>query len=160
MPFVDEESINKAVKQIQEVSEEILAQFKTHADKLAKKNKGDAVSSLAAAIAVMSGATRVITKSILTEREGYTTYKLTKYDDEIRGKSFAFVIVKKILGEEEGDAAVSHLKFTADRKSLVFDIPSSYDEMIATQWRNTKSLEMEPLVGDLPPLEEGQFFGN
>lgn len=113
---VDDESIQKVVKQIQEVSDEIVAQFKTHAEKLAKKNKGDATASLAAAIAVMSGATRVITTSILTGREGYTTYKLTKYDDEIRGKSFAFVIVKKVLGEEEGDAAVSHLKFTADRK--------------------------------------------
>jgi hypothetical protein len=87
-----------------------------------------------------------------------TTYMITKTDEEIRGKSFVYVIMKKILGDEEGEAAVSHLKFTADRKGLVFDIPSSYDEMIATQWRNTKSLEMEPLVGDLPPLEEGQFF--
>jgi hypothetical protein len=41
---------------------------------------------------------------------------LTKYDDEIRGKSFAFVIVKKIIGEEEGDTALSHLTFTKDRK--------------------------------------------
>jgi len=37
MPFVDEESINKAVKQIQEVSEEILAQFKTHAESSPKR---------------------------------------------------------------------------------------------------------------------------
>ena len=45
-----------------------------------------------------------------------TTYMLTKFDDEIRGKSFAFVIIKSILDEEECDAAVSHLKFTKDRK--------------------------------------------
>ena len=107
-----------------EVSAELVEQFKPAAEKLSKKNKGDTMGSLAAALAVMSGATRVITTSILTQREGYTTYKLTKYDDEIRGKSFAFVIVKKVLGEEEGDAAVSHLKFTLDRKvsleSVVF----------------------------------------
>ena len=66
-----------------------------------------------------SGANKPVQKSttsILTQREGFTTYILTKFDDEIRGKSFAFVIVKRILGEEEGDAAVSHLKFTQDRK--------------------------------------------
>ncbi len=70
-------------------------------------------------IIILTGATQpvpVSTQSILTQREGFTTYILTKYDDEIRGKSFAFVIIKRILGEEEGDAAVSHLKFTQDRK--------------------------------------------
>ncbi len=138
-----------------EVSEELVQQFKSVAEKVVKKNKNDPVAPLAAAIAIMSGATKVVTKSVLTQREGFTTYMLTKYDDEIRGKSFAFVIVKRILGEEEGDAAVSHLTFTQDRKSLVFDIPSSYDELIQEKWYNTKSLEMKPVVDEaLPPLEE------
>ena len=132
------------------------------------------------------GATKVVTKSLLTQREGYTTYMLTKFDDEIRGKSFAFVIIKRILGEEEGDAAVSHLTFTADRKvtyrqsynttdnhslflsiikktvndiqSLVFDIPSSYDDTITEKWYNTKSLEMK-VATELPALEEGSSNG-
>ena len=56
------------------------------------------------------------------------------------------------MGEEEGDAAVSHLTFTKDRKSLIFDIPSSYDEVIQEKWYNTKNLEMKPLEGDLPDL--------
>lgn len=94
----------------------------------------------------------------MTQRDGFTTYQLTKYDDEIRGKSFAFVIIKRILGEEEGDAAVSHLKFTQDRKSLIFDIPSSYDETITTNWYSTKNLELKQLTGPLPPLEEGGSF--
>ena len=114
--FSDDASVNKAVTSISEVSEELIEQFRSAAQKVVKKNKGDAIAPLAAAIAIMSGATKVVTKSILTQREGYTTYSLTKYDDEIRGKSFAFVIIKRILGEEEGDQAVSHLKFTADRK--------------------------------------------
>jgi hypothetical protein len=96
---------------------------------------------LSAAIVLLVGANKVVTKSILTGREvkqnlltlktnqyqhnfikiifykkGYTTYYLTKNDDEIRGKSFGFVIIKKILGEEEGDAAISHITFTKDRK--------------------------------------------
>lgn len=40
---------------------------------------------------------------------------LTKNEDEIRGKSFAYVIIKRILGEEEGDQAISHIKFTKDK---------------------------------------------
>lgn len=117
------------------------------------------VCAMAAALAVMTGATKVITTSILTNREGFTTYSLTKFDDEIRGKSFAFVIIKRILGEEEGDAAVSHLKFTQDRKSLIFDIPSSYDETITTQWYSTKNLELKQLTGPLPELEVQESGG-
>jgi len=158
--FADDYKVNEVVKSLNEVSEELVQQFKSVAEKVVKKNKNDPVAPLAAAIAIMSGATKVVTKSVLTQREGFTTYMLTKYDDEIRGKSFAFVIVKRILGEEEGDAAVSHLTFTQDRKSLVFDIPSSYDELIQEKWYNTKSLEMKPVVDEaLPPLEENSRGG-
>ena len=86
---------------------------------------------------------------------------LTKYDDEIRGKSFAFVIIKKILGEEEGDQAVSHLTFSKDRKSLVFDIPNSYDEVIMEKWYNTKSLELKAIgpSDTLPELDHSSASG-
>jgi len=150
---IDHEKVNEVVKQLSEVSPDLINTFRNAAQKCIKKHNNDAVTPVAAALAVMSGATKVITTSILTQREGYTTYCLTKYDDEIRGKSFAFVIIKRILGEEEGDAAVSHLKFTQDRKSLIFDIPSSYDETITNNWYSTKNLELKQLTGPLPPLE-------
>lgn len=150
---IDHEKVNEVVKQLSEVSPDLINTFRNAAQKCIKKHNNDAVTPVAAALAVMSGATKVITTSILTQREGFTTYCLTKYDDEIRGKSFAFVIIKRILGEEEGDAAVSHLKFTQDRKSLIFDIPSSYDETITNNWYSTKNLELKQLTGPLPPLE-------
>lgn len=86
---------------------------------------------------------------------------MTKYEDEIRGKSFAYVIVKRILGEEEGDQAISHIKFTKDRKSLVFDIPSSYDETITEKWYNSPNLELKALTSEdtLPEVEEGSGGG-
>merc|ERR1712127_477523 len=127
---LDQAAVDAAVAQIEDVSKDLINTFKAAAQKCVKKHNNDPVVPFAAALAVMTGATKVITTSILTQREGFTTYSLTKYDDEIRGKSFAFVIIKRILGEEEGDAAVSHLKFTQDRKSLIFDIPSHYDETI------------------------------
>merc|ERR1712127_401542 len=150
---LDQAAVDAAVAQIEDVSKDLINTFKAAAQKCVKKHNNDPVVPFAAALAVMTGATKVITTSILTQREGFTTYSLTKYDDEIRGKSFAFVIIKRILGEEEGDAAVSHLKFTQDRKSLIFDIPSSYDETIANNWYSTKNLELKPLTGPLPPLE-------
>lgn len=155
---IDQDKVNEVVKQLEDVSKDLINTFRNAASKCVKKHNNDPVVPMAAALAVLTGATKVITTSILTNREGFTTYQLTKYDDEIRGKSFAFVIIKRILGEEEGDAAVSHLKFTQDRKSLIFDIPSSYDETITTQWYSTKNLELKQLTGPLPPLEEGGSF--
>ena len=40
---------------------------------------------------------------------------LTKFDDEIKGKSFAFVIIKRIFDEEEGDAAAKYMHYAAVR---------------------------------------------
>lgn len=155
---IDQEKVNEVVKQLGEVTKDLINTFRSAAQKCVKKHNNDPIVPMAAALAVLTGATKKVTTSILTGREGFTTYQLTKYDDEIRGKSFAFVIIKRILGEEEGDAAVSHLKFTQDRKSLIFDIPSSYDETIEANWYSTKNLELKPLTGPLPALEEGGSF--
>lgn len=46
-------------------------------------------------------------------------------------------------------------------KSLIFDIPSSYDETIAEKWYSTPNLELKALTGDdtLPEVEEGSSGG-
>lgn len=108
--------VNEIVKSLAEVSNDIIGQFKAVAQKVIKSNSQNAINPLAAAIAILSGATKVVTKSVLTGREEYTTYCIRKNDEEIRGKSFAFAIIKRMLGEEEGDAAVSHLTFSKDHK--------------------------------------------
>lgn len=121
--------MNKAFKQLEEIDEKLVNAYKPFAQKLARKFKNDATVPLAAAIVVLSGGNKrkasQMSKngggggegcSLLTQREGFTTYLLTKHEDEIRGKSFAYVIIKRILGEEEGDQAISHIKFTQDRK--------------------------------------------
>lgn len=158
---MDHSKVNEVVQSLNSVNTELIEQFRSTAQKVVKKFNSDPVAPLAAAIAILAGANKVVSKSLLTQREGFTTYTLNKYDDEIRGKSFAFVIIKRILGEEEGDRAVSHLTFTQDRKSLVFDIPSSYDDMIMEKWYNTKSLELKALgAGDtLPELDQSSGGG-
>lgn len=155
---VNHDQVKGIIDQLTGIESDLVSAFRSSAIKAAKSAGNDATSALAAALALLTGANKKSTKSILTQRDGFTTYQLTKYDDEIRGKSFAFVIIKRILGEEEGDAAVSHLKFTQDRKSLIFDIPSSYDETITNNWYSTKNLELKQLTGPLPPLEEGGSF--
>lgn len=80
----------------------------------------DAVSALAAALAVISGCTKVTERSLLTSRENYSTYLLSKADEEIRGKSFVFAVMKKIVGENEVEAAVNKVIFTKDKKVRSF----------------------------------------
>ncbi|CAF0818027.1 unnamed protein product [Brachionus calyciflorus] len=158
---VDNAKLEKALGDIEGIPDEFIELLRPAAEKLAKKHKGDNLRPLAAALVVLTGAHKVPTVSLLTQREGYTTYCITKTDDEIRGKSFGFVIIKRILGEEEGDKAVSHITFSKDHYSLVFDIPTDYDEKIQEQWYDTPSLTMKPLgAGDkLPELEEGSSNG-
>lgn len=158
---MDHSKVNDVVKSLNDVNTDLIEQFRSTAQKVVKKFNSDPVAPLAAAIAILAGANKVSTKSLLTQRDDFTTYMLTKYDDEIRGKSFAFVIIKRILGEEEGDRAVSNLTFTKDKKSLVFDLPSSYDDLIMEKWYNTKSLELKPLSSNdtLPELDHSSGGG-
>ncbi len=43
----------------------------------------------------------------------------------------------------EAEAAVQQVRFTKDKKALVFDVTSDYDDIILEKWFNTKSLEMK-----------------
>ena len=43
---------------------------------------------------------------------------MTKFDDEIEGKSFDFVI-KRILGEEEGESAAKYMHYAAVRRGVI-----------------------------------------
>ena len=86
-------------------------------------------------------------------QKNMTTYMISKTDEEIRGKSFVYVIMKKILGDDQAEKAIQQIRFTKDKKALVFDVSSEYDELITEKWFNTKSLEMK-VVTELPELEE------
>jgi hypothetical protein len=66
---VDEDAVKKAVKQLNEVSSEHIEQFKSAAETVAQKHKSDPIVPLAAALAILSGATKVNPKSVLTDRE-------------------------------------------------------------------------------------------
>ncbi len=146
-----EASTNDAAKSLDTVSPELIEKFRQGAEDVLK-NK-DAVSALAAALAVISGCTKVTQRSLLSSRENMTTYIISKTDEEIRGKSFVYVIMKKIIGDDNAEAAISKIVFTKDKKGLVFDVSSEYDEVIAEKWFNTKSLSLEQLTV-LPELEE------
>jgi ATP-dependent RNA helicase DDX21 len=151
-----ESSINDAVKALDIVTEDLIERFRHGAESVLKTK--DAVTALAAALAVISGCTKMTNRSLLSSKEGQTTYMLSKSDEEIRGKSFVYVIMKKMLGEEQGEQAVHKICFTKDKKALVFDVSSEFDSVIEEKWFNTRSLEMKK-VTELPELEEERQSG-
>lgn len=146
-----EASTNDAAKAIENISSELIEKFRSGAEEVLKTK--DAVSALAAALAVISGCTKVTQRSLMSSRENMTTYIISKSDEEIRGKSFVYVIMKKLIGDNEAEQAVQQVRFTKDKKSLVFDVSSEYDDIILEKWFNTKSLEMK-VCTELPDLEE------
>ncbi len=179
-----EAGCNDAAKALDNIPQQLIERFRSGAEEVLKEK--DAVSALAAALAVISGCTKVSNRSLMTSREGYSTYMISKTDEEIRGKSFAYVLIKKIIGDDEGEKAISKITFTKDKKvggflffsfsivlglmylyfcfaqkGLCFDLESKYDPMIEENWHNTKSLTMVKL-DELPELEadvSGGFGG-
>lgn len=148
-----------AAKALDVVSDKLIEKFRKGAEKILETK--EAVAALAAALAVIAGCTKVSNRSLMTSREGFTTYMISKTDEEIRGKSFVYVLVKKIIGDDAGEKAISKITFTKDRKGLCFDISSEFDKIIEEKWFNTKSLSMDKLE-ELPELEaeaSGGFGG-
>ncbi len=169
-----EAGCNDAAKALDNIPPQLIERFRSGAEEVLREK--DAVSALAAALAVISGCTKVSNRSLMTSREGYTTYMISKTDEEIRGKSFAYVLIKKIIGDDEGEKAISKITFTKDKKvsvfkskflnlifmvkfsffviikGLCFDLESKYDSKIEENWHNTKSLSMVKLE-ELPELE-------
>ena len=43
---------------------------------------------------------------------------ISKTDDEIRGKSFVYVLMKKVIGDDEAEKAISKITFTKDKKVI------------------------------------------
>jgi hypothetical protein len=66
---MDHSKVNEVVKELNDVNTELIEQFRSVAQKVVKKHSDDPVAPLAAAIAVLAGATKVVTKSLLTQRE-------------------------------------------------------------------------------------------
>lgn len=157
-----EASANDAARALDTVDDDLINRFRKSAENIIKVNGKDPIEALAAALAVISGCTKVTKRSLLTNKENYTTYHLYKTDnDDIRGKSFAFVIMKKILPEQVVEQQMTRVTFTKDKRGLVFDIPSEYDELIQSKGFSTRGLELKEIDNDLPELDvDSQSFAS
>jgi len=140
-------SSNDAIKCLDQVPESAIDLFRGVAEKLIEE-KG-AVESLAAALAHMSGATDVASRSLLNSEQGFTTYIFT-CQIEMRAVSYAWTAIGSQVPESVRQG-IRGMRLCANKKSTVFDVPNDKIEELQKSWVNKWGCTLEPAVS-LPEL--------
>jgi hypothetical protein len=81
--------------------------------------KGSAVDAMAAALAHISGSTKILTRSILTTQAGFVAWHLT-VTDPMRGPGFVWSLIEKYMPNIRQQ--VRSMKVQKDRMGAVFDV--------------------------------------
>ncbi|CAF2841243.1 unnamed protein product [Rotaria sp. Silwood2] len=146
-----------AAKALDSVTDAAKAHFREAAEKILETC--DAVDALSAALACISGTTSIVSRSLLTKKENYTTYMLS-VTDELKGAGLVFTMLRKCFGEDfDAKGNCSQVAFTKDYRNAVFDIPSELDEKLQICWKDSPRIQMKPIT-ELPQLDEASRNGN
>ncbi|CAF0850614.1 unnamed protein product [Rotaria sp. Silwood1] len=146
-----------AAKALDSVTDEAKAHFRKTAEKILETC--DAIDALSAALACISGTTNIVSRSLLTKKENYTTYMLS-VTDEFKGPGLVFTMLRKCFGEDfDAKGNCSQVAFTKDYRNAVFDIPSELDEKLQSYWKDSPRIQMKP-IKELPQLDESSRNGS
>ncbi|XP_077999152.1 nucleolar RNA helicase 2-like isoform X1 [Glandiceps talaboti] len=152
-------SSSDAIKSLDKIPESAIDHFRDVAEQLIAE-KG-AVPALAAALAHISGATDISSRSLLNSEQGFTTY-IFACQTEMRTTSYAW---HAISNQVPGDVsqAIKGMRITANKKGAVFDIPDDKKEELEKHWVNRWGSTLE-VATDLPELIDNapppSRFGN
>ncbi|XP_046359627.1 nucleolar RNA helicase 2-like [Haliotis rufescens] len=125
---------NDAVRSLDDVPNETLEHFKESAESLIASR--GAINALSAALAVISGSTTISNRSLLSSKEGYTTY-VFRTNMELRGTGYVWRALEKVLGEEDKEKATG-MRMLEDKMGCAFDMPSELDGEIEANWTDGK----------------------
>ena len=141
---------NDAMKSIEAVSKKLVNQFLDSAKTVANETEGGALQALAAALAHMSGATELTSRSLLDAQPNRRTWLFSS-----RTKIFASSVFSALETRcsPEIRNLVMNLRMTTDEKSAVFDIPDSWTDEIRSLWKDTPYLTLK-IASELPPLKD------
>ncbi|XP_067673213.1 nucleolar RNA helicase 2-like [Haliotis asinina] len=123
-----------AVRSLDDVPNETLEHFKESAESLIASR--GAVNALSAALAVISGSTTISSRSLLSSKEGFTTY-VFRTNMELRGTGYVWRALEKFLGEEDKEKATG-MRMLEDKMGCAFDMPSELDDKIEANWTDGK----------------------
>lgn len=146
-----------ALRTIDTISPETIAVFTESAEKMIKER--GAVFALSAALAIITGSTDIKPRSLLSSREGYTTYVM-KTNVEMHGLGYAWRSLERYLDEALRNK-ITGMRFCADKKGCAFDVPAEFDSVIATNWVDGKydSLEVATELPELQAQEQRSGYG-
>nr|CAB3236960.1 nucleolar RNA helicase 2 [Phallusia mammillata] len=144
-------SIQDAMTSLESVEKAISAEFMEQAEIVAAKHEGGAVEALAAALAWISGAGKVKSRSLLSSQLGYTSWVM-KADFEVRYAGFFYTTLEKNTTRELRDA-VKGLRLTADKMGAVFDLPNHCTEDLQRLWTDSSTMTLAK-AEELPELLE------
>ncbi|XP_064617477.1 nucleolar RNA helicase 2-like isoform X2 [Liolophura sinensis] len=122
-----------ATRALDDVTNETVEHFRESAEKLIEE-KG-AINALACALAVISGSTTIVSRSLLSSKQGYTTY-LFRTNMEMRGASYCWRSLERNLPDVKELA--QSMRMCLDKMGCVFDMPSEHDEYIQNTWTDGK----------------------
>ncbi|KAL3876853.1 hypothetical protein ACJMK2_034638 [Sinanodonta woodiana] len=160
-PTTDEiikSSAKDAAKSLDSVPNETLEHFRQEAKALVE-NRG-AVEALSAALAVISGVTKVAARSLLTSREGYTTY-LFQTNMELHSLGYVWRALERSLGMDDKEK-ITGMRLCKDKMRAVFDVPSDLVSTLDGAWKDGKydSLEKATQLPELLEFERNDSWNN
>lgn len=145
-----------AQKFVESVSPEVLELFREAAQSLV--DKIGAIDAVAASLAHISGTKEITSRSLITGKEGFTTF-LMKGSVEFMGPGYMWRALENNVPEIKEQIEV--LKPCSDRKSVVVDVPSTHAKAFEEYWSDvggSNGITVEK-VSQLPELPERQRFG-
>ncbi|EDV26044.1 Nucleolar RNA helicase 2 [Trichoplax sp. H2] len=136
-----------AAKSLDSVPAEVLVHFESIASEIIE-TKG-AVKALSAALAHISGYTSITNRSLLSSREGFTTYVM-RSQWEFRSVSYMWKVIEVELSSAI-KAEVRGMRMCKDKKGVVFDLPSNLCDTVKENWKNARNIELD-IADALPEL--------
>jgi len=148
-----------AVRCLDDVSDEALQIFVPAAKEFIEERNGNAEEAIAAALAYISGVTKIVQRSLLTSQPGFTSYMM-KQNLELRSNSLIWSCLRRYF-DESFLSSIKGMRMCKDKLGCVFDVPDSSIEVLEETWKGDKYATLEKLT-KLPELVEGvssQFGG-
>jgi len=149
-----ESSISDTVTSLEAIDKKLTSNFMKYAEKLAQSYEGGATEALAAAIAWISGAAKLESRSLLCSKAGHTTWQLS-CQCQIRFNGFVYSMLEKNFGADIRNQCVG-LRLTKDKLGAVFDLPDDVTDTIESSWKDSKFMTLAKAEA-LPDLEERHF---
>lgn len=149
-----------AARSLDNVPDETLEFFRESATSLIEERGAE--NALAAALAVISKSTKIISRSLLSSKEGYVSY-LFKTNMEIHSPGYMLKAIERQVPEV--CSKVGQIRMTKDRKGGVLDIPSNMTQIIDMKWLDTKyesfikATELPELVEEGPMRNDRRGYG-